>query len=86
MQTIIRTALTAALLCAGASVARAESLDVKIPFPFVVHGQTLPAGDYRVEIEGPVVLLRGEHHNKTTIIFTTSSKVTIANSRKAGIA
>ena len=29
----------------AAGVARAETLDVKIPFAFVVHGQTLPAGD-----------------------------------------
>ena len=71
MQTIIRTAFIAALLCGGAGVARAESRDVKIPFPFVVHGQTLPAGEYRVETEGPVVLLRGEHGNRTNIIFTT---------------
>jgi hypothetical protein len=70
--TIVKSALIAAVLVAGAAgVARADTLDVKVPFPFVVHGQTLPAGDYRVETEGPVVLLRGEHHNKTTIIFTT---------------
>ena len=72
MQTIIRTTAIAALLCvAAAGAARAESLDVKIPFPFVVHGQTLPAGDYRVETDGPIVLLRGEHGIKTSIIFTT---------------
>lgn len=72
MQTIIRTAFIAALLCGGASVARAESLDVKIPFPFVVHGQTLPAGEYRVETDGPVVMLRGEHGNKSNVIFMTT--------------
>jgi hypothetical protein len=73
MTTIItRAALAAAVLLIGATgVARAESLDVKIPFPFVVHGLTLPAGDYRVETDGPIVLLRGEHGNKTSIIFTT---------------
>jgi len=69
---IVKSGLLAAVLVVGATgVARADTMDVKVPFPFVVHGQTLPAGDYRVEIEGPVVLLRGEHHNKTTIIFTT---------------
>ena len=68
---IMRTGLIAAALLVGvASVTRAETLDVKIPFAFVVHGQTLPAGDYRVETEGPVVLLRGEHGNKAGAVFT----------------
>ena len=73
MTTIVtRAALAAAvLLVAAAGTARADSLDVKIPFSFVVHGQTLPAGEYRVETDGPVVMLRGEHGNKTSIIFTT---------------
>ena len=72
MNTIMRSGLiAAALIVSAAGAARADTLDVKVPFPFVVHGQTLPAGDYRVETDGPVVLLRGEHGNKTTIIFTT---------------
>jgi hypothetical protein len=29
--------------------ARAATVDVKIPFAFVVHGQTLPAGQYRIQ-------------------------------------
>ena len=69
---IIRSGLIAAVLVASAaSAARADTLDVKVPFPFVVHGQTLPAGEYRVETDGPIVMLRGEHGNKTSIIFTT---------------
>ena len=72
MNVILKSGLiAAALIVSAASAARADTLDVKVPFPFIVHGQTLPAGDYRVETEGPVVLLRGEHGNKTTIIFTT---------------
>ena len=68
---IVRTGLIAAALLVGAAgVARAETLDVKIPFAFMVHGQTLPAGDYRVETAGPVVLLRGEHGNKAGVVFT----------------
>ena len=65
----------AGLIAAGpfgsaVGAARAETLDVKVPFPFVVHGQTLPAGDYRVETDGPIVLLRGEHGSKIGIVFT----------------
>ena len=73
MTTIVtRAALAAAvLLVAAAGTARADSLDVKIPFSFVVHGQTLPAGEYRVETEGPIVMLRGEHGNRTSIVFAT---------------
>ena len=72
MTTMMRRAAIAAavLLIGAAGAARAESLDVKVPFPFVVHGQTLPAGDYRVETDGPIVLLRGEHGNRTSVIFT----------------
>ena len=68
---IVTSGLIATILTVGAAVARADTLDVKVPFPFVVHGQTLPAGEYRVETDGPIVLLRGEHGNKTSIIFTT---------------
>jgi hypothetical protein len=72
MNVIMKSGLiAAALVVSAAGAARADTLDVKVPFPFIVHGQTLPAGDYRVETDGPVVLLRGEHGNKTTIIFTT---------------
>jgi hypothetical protein len=72
MHTILKSGLIAgAVVVSAAGAARADTLDVKVPFPFIVHGQTLPAGDYRVETEGPVVLLRGEHGNKTSIIFTT---------------
>ena len=43
------------------STARAAEVEVKVPFPFVVHGQTLPAGKYIVEREGSdTVLIRGE--------------------------
>jgi hypothetical protein len=69
---IVKSGLIAAVLLAGAAgVAGAETLDVKVPFPFVVHGQTLPAGEYRLETDGPIVLLRGEHGNRTNVIFTT---------------
>jgi hypothetical protein len=63
-------AATLVVACAGA--ARAESLDVKVPFPFELHGQTLPAGDYRVEVDGRFLMLRGEHGNKASAIVITS--------------
>ena len=44
-------------LCAGS--ARAEEVVVNVPFPFVVHQQTMPAGEYVVERvgQGPDALL-----------------------------
>lgn len=53
--------LTVAFLGFYGSTARAADVEVKVPFPFVVHGQTLPAGKYLVEREGTdTVLIRGE--------------------------
>ena len=57
------TLLAAAFLaCAGGS-ARAATIEVKVPFPFVVRGQALPAGQYRVQrdaMDPSVVFIRGE--------------------------
>ena len=54
------------LLIAGS--AKAATLDVKVPFPFVVQEKTLPAGRYRVTEEGGVVEFRGEG-NKASLYF-----------------
>jgi hypothetical protein len=75
MTSIIKRAglLAAAfVLCLGGS-ARAGTVEVKVPFPFVVHGTTLPAGQYRVENDGPVVLLRGEKGN-TAAMFVLANR------------
>jgi hypothetical protein len=70
---IVKSGLIAAALVVGAAAAaRADSLDVKVPFPFEIHGQTLPAGEYRVNTDGRIVQLRGEHGNKSSAIFITS--------------
>ena len=55
------------LLIAGS--AKAATLDVKVPFPFVVQEKTLPAGHYRVTEEEGVVEFRGEG-NKATLYFS----------------
>ena len=54
--------LGASLLVAGvATSAEASSLEVKVPFSFVVHGKTFPAGQYMIERnDSSVVLIRGE--------------------------
>ena len=59
------------VVCVGGS-ARAATIEVKVPFPFLVHGQTLPAGEYRVENEGKVVLFRGEKGNTASMFVMTT--------------
>jgi len=44
--------IASAVVLLGGVAARAdaqEAVKVKVPFPFVVHGQTLPAGEYRIQ-------------------------------------
>jgi hypothetical protein len=76
MKSIIKRAglLAAAfVVCLGGSAqAQDETIDVKVPFPFVVHGKTLPAGEYRVENHGAVVLLRGEKGTKANMFVLTN--------------
>jgi hypothetical protein len=64
--------LATALTVGAVSAVRAESLDVKVPFPFIVHGRSMPAGDYRVDNDGPVVFLRPEHGSGAVIFMGTT--------------
>lgn len=77
MKSIIKRAglLAAAfLVCVGGS-ARAATIEVKVPFPFLVHGKTLPAGEYRVEKDGAVVLFHGEKGNKASMFVMTTPDI-----------
>ena len=74
----MRSLLTKSGLLAGVLViiaggsARAATMDVKVPFPFVVRGETLPAGEYWIEDDGAVVLIRGEHGNRAAIFMLST--------------
>jgi hypothetical protein len=72
MRTLLKTSLliAAAFLCTE-RVAQASTLEVTVPFPFVVNGHTLPAGQYRVDHEGPVVLLSQEHGGHEAVYVLT---------------
>jgi hypothetical protein len=61
--------LAAAFLVVGSS-ARADVVEIRVPFSFVVRGQTLPAGEYRIEREGSAMLLRGEKGNNAAVFFS----------------
>jgi hypothetical protein len=67
------------LLFAGATANASEgfAFEVKVPFPFVVTGQTFPAGQYRVEeqADGSVLLLRGEKGNHVVTFLTTTPAI-----------
>lgn len=63
--------LAAAFLVVGSGSARASTIEVKVPFPFVIHGQTLSAGQYRVSDDGGVVQYLGEKGNKASMFVMT---------------
>ena len=76
MRSVIRNAavLAAAILVLGSGKAWAGVEEVKVPFPFVVHGTTLPAGTYRIQREGDalqILEIQGEHGNKTAVFVST---------------
>src|SRR5438132_552135 len=59
---------------AAANAAASNVVEVKVPFSFVVNGQSFPAGQYMVEREdmsSPVLLIRGEKGNHTATFVST---------------
>jgi hypothetical protein len=65
-----------AVLLAGGLVmfagvtASAATVDVKVPFPFMVQGRSMPAGEYRVQTDvndSSVLLIRREDGTKAGI-------------------
>jgi hypothetical protein len=68
--------LTASMALAG-STARAADVEVKVPFSFIVSGQTLPPGDYRVDVatEQGLMEIRGVN----TGVFALSNHVSVAD-------
>jgi hypothetical protein len=74
---LIRAALAAAacLLMTAGHANASEVLQVKVPFPFVVNGQTLPAGQYSVERDDfatSILLIRGEKGNHASAFIKTT--------------
>ena len=79
MRSMMRTSLMLAgafLLFAGATANAAEgyAFEVKVPFPFIVTGQTFPAGQYMVEQQanGSSLLIRGEKGNHAAAFLNTT--------------
>jgi hypothetical protein len=59
---------------ANANAALLKVLEVKVPFPFVVNGQNLPAGRYSIqrdELTSSVLLIRSETGNRAATFVST---------------
>ena len=62
----------AVLVLLGSGTARAGTIEVKVPFSFVVNGQTLPAGEYFLERQGiDVMFIRGEKTSAPGVFVMT---------------
>jgi hypothetical protein len=63
------------LLLTSANARAGDMLTVKVPFPFVVHGQSFPAGNYTIEREdmaSSVLLIRGNRGNTAAAFVATT--------------
>ena len=79
MSSVIKRAIVAVVvLLASAVAAQAETLEVKVPFAFIVGSTQMPAGTYRLERDSSrpsVMLIRGEHGNSAqAFVLTTPLK------------
>jgi hypothetical protein len=72
--------MTAAVLAAGATTARAdERIVANVPFPFIVGNTTLPAGSYTVtekSMEGVLAISSADGRDVVTILTIPSSSDT----------
>ena len=80
MKSVIRGAMLAvAGVLAFSASARAETLEVKVPFAFLVGSQKMPAGVYRIErgesMASSVVLIQGKHGNRAQLFVQTTPLV-----------
>ena len=70
------TLLGACMLFASAAAANAGTLEVNVPFAFMVGSQQMPAGVYRIErdiwMPASVVLIRGQHGNNAQLFVQTT--------------
>jgi hypothetical protein len=76
MKAIKAAMLGVAMVFAAAGAARAETLEVKIPFAFTVGARQLPAGVYRIqrssETAPSILRIEGEHGNRTEMFIQTT--------------
>jgi hypothetical protein len=73
-----RSFVLGVITLAGASVPAyagfSDVLDVKVPFPFMVNGEMMPAGSYVIERDADMsgaLIIRGEHGTTGVAILNT---------------
>ena len=73
---IKRAMVVVGVLLASAVAAQAETLEVKVPFAFLVGSKQMPAGTYRVvrnsSMSSSVLLIQGEHGNTAQAFVQTT--------------
>ena len=79
MNSVFKRAIVAVVvLLASAVAAQADTLEVKVPFAFIVGSTQMPAGTYRLDrdsSQSSVLLIRGEHGNTAqAFVLTTPLK------------
>ena len=77
MKSVMRGAMLAvAGVLAFFSAAQAETLEVNVPFAFLVGSQKMPAGVYRIErnlsMPSSIVLIQGQHGNRAQLFVQTT--------------
>jgi len=66
--------VVATLVVTVGNASATDVLDVKVPFPFVVRGESFPAGQYRIELNdtgSAVMLIHGEKGNRAAAFVAT---------------
>jgi hypothetical protein len=60
------------LLMGMSAYAQTVKLKADVPFNFIIHGATLPAGEYTIQGlgNGPAIAIRGPNPNATTLVLT----------------
>ena len=79
MNSMFKRAIVAVVVLLASTVAaQAETLEVKVPFAFIVGSTQMPAGTYRLErgsMSSSVMLIRGENGNTAqAFVLTTPLK------------
>ena len=77
MKSVIKSAMFAAAgVLALSMAAQAETIEVKVPFAFLVGSEKMPAGVYRIErgesLPSSVVLIQGKHGNRAQLLVQTT--------------
>lgn len=69
--TAIALAFTATLITLGSALARAQTIEAKVPFAFVVRNDVLPAGTYRIRSVGTNLLQIETRDSRVSELSTT---------------